>query len=167
MSMGADSVRSGNMCLMVGATAESGDFFRGLKARQTRNGRRFFRKDREEVKSFPETLTVKLEGGLDRCVNKGVSEENGGNHRDFRWDHDLMSSFQFEAYWKRGFEMRKADINVLSKEQSSDLVELLPTGELWKYGLSVKSENVPLTDTLVIVILGPDGKTISRLTGRL
>lgn len=168
MPLGPDSLRAGSMCLIVGAVVESGDFFRWVRVRQTEKGRKFFsRKDSKEVKFFPERLTVKLDGGLDKCVNNGTSEESGANRLDFRLDHDLMTSLQFEVYWKRGFEMRKADFTVMGKEQSRDLVEVLPTAEVWKYNLSVKSENVPLTDALVIVIRTPDGKTVSRLTGHL
>jgi len=148
---------------MLGAKAVAGDFFKGLQTREGRDGRTF-QKRRRIVKSFPERMTVKIDVGFDRCVGKGVEECDRCN---LRLDDEFVSSLEFEAYWKHGFDMKKADIDVVSIEQSNDLARVSPTAKLWKYELTVKSENIPLSDVLVVVILAKDGRIVSRLSGRL
>jgi hypothetical protein len=63
--------------------------------------------------------------------------------------------------------MRTATIITDSRDQSYDLAQYSQAVELWKYQLAVRSENAPLTDVLVIVILATDGRIVSRLSGKL
>jgi hypothetical protein len=165
MSLGVDSIHTDeNMCLMLGATAAAGDFFKDLRARDTSEGRTF-QKHAKVVRSFPERLTVKIVAGLDSCV--GNKKELDCDRCEFRLNDEFMSSLQFEAYWKHGFDMQKAEVEVLSAERSNDLARVEPSAKLWNYELSVKSENIPLSDSLAVVILTPDGRVVSRLSGRL
>jgi hypothetical protein len=163
ISLGSDSIHAGDMCLMVGGTAESGDFFKGLRSGQTREGR-IFQKGSARITSFPEKLSIEIDAGFDGCTGKGPRT---CDRCDFRFDSEFMRSLRFEAYWKRGLDMRKAIIIAESRDQSYDLVQYSEAGEFWKYRLSVRSETVPLTDVLVVVILAPDGRTVSRLSGKL
>jgi hypothetical protein len=98
------------------------------------------------VTVFPDRLIVRIDAGLDRCVGPRVPLDC--DRCDFRLNTVFMSSFQFEAYWKSGFDMQKADIEVVGVEQSHDLSRVLPTAELWKYEISINSERVPITDSL-------------------
>jgi hypothetical protein len=164
MSLGADSIHTtDNLCLMLGARAVAGDFFKDLRARDTQ-GKRTFQKHAKAVQSFPERLTVKIDAAFDSCAGKTVLE---GDRCHLRLSDEFMSSLQFEAYWKHGFEMQKAEVEVLSAEQSSDLASIAPGAKLWKYELSVKSGNIPLTESLIVVILTPNGRIVSRLSGEL
>jgi hypothetical protein len=164
MSLGVDSIHTTeNLCLMLGAKAVAGDFFKDLRARDTREGRRF-QKHAKTVKSFPERLTVKIVAGLDGCVGKKVLD---CDRCDLRLNDEFMNSLQFEAYWKQGFDMQKAEFEVLSAEQSNDLARVEPSAKLWKYELSIKSESIPLTNSLIVVILTPNGRIVSRLSGKL
>jgi len=63
--------------------------------------------------------------------------------------------------------MRKATIITESSDRSYDLAQYSEDGEFWKYQIAVRSENVPITDVLVVVILAPDGRIVSRLSGKL
>jgi hypothetical protein len=148
---------------MLGAKAVAGDFFKGLKAREGHDGRTF-QKQHGVVKLFPERITVKIYAGFDRCVGKGAE---GCDRCNFRVDDDFMNALDFEVYWKHEFDMTKASIISRTIEQSSDLVRVAPTAKLWKYELTVQSENVPLSDVLVVVILAHDGRIVSRLSGRV
>jgi hypothetical protein len=163
MSIGSDSIHAGDVCLMLGGTAESGDFFKGLRSRDTGKGR-IFQKASARITSFPEKLSVEIDAGFDRCTGKGPQS---CDRCDFRFDSEFMRSLRFEADWKRGLDMRPATIVTDSRDQSYDLAQYSQAGEFWKYQLAVRSENAPLTDVLVIVILATDGRIVSRLSGKL
>jgi hypothetical protein len=162
MSLGSDSIHAGDAYLMLGGTAESGDFFQGLRGRDTRKGR-IFQKALARITSYPEKLSVEIDAGFDRCTGKGAQS---CDRCEFRFDSEFMRSLRFEAYWKRGLRMRTATIITDSRDQSYDLARYSQAGEFWKYQLAVRSENVPLTDVLVIVILAADGRIVSRLSGK-
>ena len=164
MKLGSDSIHTKDqMCLMIGARAVAGDFFKDLRSRNSNNGVTFS-KHRQKVRVFPERLTVKVDAGFDRCVGRGPVD---CDRCDFQLSSEFMNSLQFEAYWKNGFAMQKADIEVLNVEQSNDLARIAPFAKLWKYELSVRSENIPLSDTLVVILLSSDGRVLSRLSGKL
>lgn len=163
ISLGVDSIHTTeDVCLMLGAKAVAKDFFKGLETRTTSEGRTFKRHGRV-VKSFPAQLTVKIEAAVGPCVGKGVPD---CDRCSFRFDGAFMNSLQFNAYWKHGFDMQKAEIGVLSVEQSDDLAEIAPSADLWKYEFSVNSKDVALTESLVVVVHAPDGRIVSRLSGK-
>ena len=70
MSLGSDSIHAGDLCLMLGGTAESGDFFQGLRGRNTRKGR-IFQKASARIRSYPEKLSVEIDAGFDACTGQG------------------------------------------------------------------------------------------------
>jgi hypothetical protein len=159
-----DSIHAGEMCLILGGNVEAGDFFRVLRKRETRNGPSFHNR-LGEVKSFPEQLTVRINAGLDKCTGK---QTRSCDRCNFLFDEEFMNSLRFRAYWKDGFHMQKVEIDVLSVEQSNELARVAPAAGLWKYELSINSRNIPLTNSLIIVVIsGPDGRIVSRLSGKL
>jgi hypothetical protein len=163
MYLGVDSIHAGDMCLILGGTAESGDFFKGLQKRETRHGESFKNARGQKVTSFPARLTVKIDAGLDKCAGQGTPS---CDRCDLPLSTELMNSLQFDAYWKQGFEMQKADIDVLSVERPNYLLPTAPNAELWKFEISIRSKNIPLTDSLIVVLHTPDGKIVSRLSGK-
>jgi hypothetical protein len=74
-----------------------------------------------------------------------------------------MKLLQFDAFWKRGFEQRKAEVGDLSEDESD---EPAMTAKLWGYEFSVNSKDVPLTESLVVVLRASDGRIVSRLSGK-
>jgi hypothetical protein len=160
MGMSLDLVHAGNICLALAANANKDPFLADLKIRK-RNGNEEFRKGSTQVQVFPEYLTVTFLGGLHQC---GPREE-GRERPELRMDPGFMDSLRFDAYWKRGFDLARSSVKVMSKERSS--YQLKDGEELWTYELAVKSENVPLADALVLVVRDASGQEISRLSGRL
>jgi hypothetical protein len=164
MPMGTDSIHAkDDMCLMLGAKVVAGDFFKDLRSRRSDNDFTFSRHGKN-VTTFPPRLIVKIEAGIDRCIGR---EPASCDRCDFQLTKEFMNSLRFEVYWKNGFDLQKADTDVLSVEQSNDLARVAPSAKLWKYELSIRSENVPLRDALVVVLLSPDGRIVSRLSGKL
>ena len=72
----------------------------------------------------------------------------------FRFDDEFMKSLQFDAFWKRGFDQSEAELGGLNEEVSHNLG---PTAKLWKYEFSVNSKDVPLTESLIVVLQASDG----------
>jgi len=162
MAMDIDLIHAGKMCLMLGGDGKSDSFLRNLNVRE-RHGKRTFREGSTDVKSFPAWVTVTVRGALNECEPR----EEGRSRNDLLLDPSFMSTLRFEAYWKNGFDLRKTDVTIAHKGQSPDLAEVSPTTDLWKYELSVRSENVPLSDALVIVVIERGGGAVSRLSGKL
>jgi hypothetical protein len=159
-SLGVDSIHTTeDMCLMLGARAVAEDFFKGLEAHKS-GERRTFKRHGKIVKVFPAQLIVKIEAGLAPCARKITL---ACDRCDFRFDDEFMKSLQFDAFWKHGFDQRKADLGVLSEEESHDLA---PTAKLWEYEFSVNSKDVPLTESLLVVLHDADGRIVSRLSGK-
>jgi hypothetical protein len=166
MSMGMDSIHANDMCLILGGRAVAGDFFRGLHKHGKRKGV-IFKKHSAVVTSFPTKLTIIIDAGLAECEGPGVPLEKGCDRCDFQLNSAFMESVKFEAYWKDKFDMRKADIDIVTIEKPDDLRGVVPSAEFWRYELTVVSQNVPLTNSLLIAIIAPDGRLFSRLSGRL
>jgi hypothetical protein len=49
-------------------------------------------------------LIVKIEAGVAPCVGKSVL---ACDRCDFRFDEEFMTSLQFDAFWKHGFDQRR------------------------------------------------------------
>jgi hypothetical protein len=159
-SLGIDSIHTTeDMCVMLGGRAVAEDFFKGLQAHKS-GERRTFKRHGKIVRFFPAQVIVKIEAGVAPCTGKSTL---ACDRCDFRFDDEFMKSLQFDAFWKRGFDQRKAALGVLSEEESDDLA---PTAKLWEYEFSVNSKDVPLTESLLVVLHAPDGRIVSRLSGK-
>jgi hypothetical protein len=61
------------------------------------------------------------------------------------------------------FEERKTNVGALSEEESD---EPAMTAKFWAYEFSVNSKDVSLTESLLVVLHAPDGRIVSRLSGK-
>lgn len=163
MPMGLDLIHAGSTCLLLSAGVESGAFFENLTTHQ-KKGKQTFRLGSEEVRFYPEHVLLKLRGYVDKCGPK----EEGRYRNDLRFDSDFMTTLRFKTYWKHGFDMRAVDPKIEKQGRTidPDFARLSPSTEVWEYELSIKSENVPLTDSIVLLIFEASGTELSRLSGR-
>jgi hypothetical protein len=87
-----------------------------------------------------------------------------------------MATLRLNFYWKQGVHMRPVEdtkrtsaevrrIGTFAAGPAAD-DELAPRYE-WSYAFTVNSENVPLTNDLVLIITGEDGKIAARVAARL
>lgn len=154
MSLGIDAIHSrDDFCLVIGARATAGDFFEDLRVHRTHKGL-IFQKHGKSMHTFPKDLTITIDADLDRCRAKGTPQ---CDRCEFQLNNEFMNSLKFEAYWKRGLESRQTNIAILGMEA---------TGPVWKYQFVVNSENIPLDESLVVVLLTADGRIVSRLSGK-
>jgi hypothetical protein len=146
----------------------AGEFFRGLEYEETPQGLTFH-KGFESVDKYPEQMFVwvqvdeVVESDLG-CPCDDVSEQHGIQTPIA--PNDLVKSLRFEAHWKRGFDLRPADVLTVEVTQP-DWPEWRWT-HVWLYVLTIQTDAVPLGDHLVIsVFYGDDEATtaLARFSG--
>jgi hypothetical protein len=89
---------------------------------------------------------------------------------------EMMAKLRLNFFWKQGVHMRPVEE---SKRTAADIKrigtfatgpaaddELVPRYE-WSYAFTVNSENIPLTNDLVLVILSEENKIAARVAARL
>lgn len=106
---------------------------------------------------------MKITAGIAPCTAKSTL---ACDRCDYTLDDKFMKSLQIDAFWKHGFDTRKAEIGVLREEESDDLATIEPTANLWKHEFPVNSKDVPLTESLLIVLHAPDGRIVSKTSGK-
>jgi len=153
------------VCYVRSARLRSDDLFRDWKAYKTKNGKEIRIKS-YVVRVFPERMTVEVFANASHCASlEDPNEARGGVQPDFRFDRDFIQSLRFEGFWKRGFDLQTADVRVLTEAQTHPPVAT--DGTSMEYELEVWSHDIPLIDTLVISVLSPDGKLVTRFSASL
>ena len=86
----------------------------------------------------------------------------------------IISQFRIRFYWKRGMEMRPAREMTMNKVERH-LIPAFPGEQIertkdlyeWWFDFDVPSKGVPLSDSLVVVIVTPEGHIIARVAARM
>jgi hypothetical protein len=149
----AGQIRDKDVCINFNPVMTAGDFFDGLQRHENASGDQF-RKNSQVVTTFPEQITVQVQTTVTVC------------DADLYTPAPLPSFFnglQFKVQWKRGLAMRSVAQVVVqrvvfaSQEGDNRLMFLL----------KIRDHNVPLTDHLIISVMSPQGKLLTRMSGRL
>src|ERR1700730_15310576 len=149
----AGQIRDKDVCINFSPVMTSGDFFDGLQRHETTSGDQF-RKNSLVVTTFPDQITVQVQTAVAVC------------DADLYTPAPLPSFFnglQFKVQWKRGQAMRSVAQVVVqrvmfaSQEGDNRLMFLL----------KIHDHNVPLTDHLIISVISPQGKLLTRMSGKL
>ena len=157
-------------CFRLSGQMNAPDFFDGLRRLDSEEGTSYYLRSQPvteypgEVQivirllDFPCTLDLK-----DTLVRPPITRET-------------MATLRLNFYWKQGVHMRPVEdtkrtsaevrrIGTFAAGPAAD-DELAPRYE-WSYAFTVNSENVPLTNDLVLIITGEDGKIAARVAARL
>jgi len=151
--LSSGQVRDGNVCVNFGPVMTAGDFFDGLQRHETASGDEF-RKNSQVVRNFPEQITVQVQLSISVCDADIYTPAPAPG---------FVNGIRFKAQWKRGLAMRPVEqfaiqrVAITSEEGDSRLLFLL----------KIRDKNVPLTDHLIISVISPQGKLLSRMSGRL
>jgi hypothetical protein len=151
--LSSGQVRDGNVCVNFGPVMTAGDFFDGLQRHETPSGDEF-RKNSRVVQNFPEQITVQVQLSISVCDADIYTPAPAPG---------FVNGIRFKAQWKRGLAMRPVEqfaiqrVAITSEEGDSRLLFLL----------KIRDKNVPLTDHLIISVISPQGKLLSRMSGRL
>jgi hypothetical protein len=154
-------------CFTIRGWVAAPGFFDGLKGRETSRGAEF-RRGALVVNSFPDELRIRLWVREFPC-HVGLTEVS-----PLAATPEMMNSLRFEAFWKREMKMRPVEtlaLHSLFRRKGPPTmladVDVTIQRDTWVYDLSVCSEDVPLTDHLILEIFGKGGERWARVSVRL
>jgi hypothetical protein len=176
------------LCIPIAVFLWSVDFFDGL--RRVRNPLEFefhYFKGSVPVREFPEFLIVEISLTPSSCR---LGELVDHPHPPFLWDEQFMRSWRLRLSWVRGSQVMPVEIISSGKEFGSSVpLRMLPWGVPfstalaeggwvptrdvlgrvlgWSYYFWVKSKGIPISDTLKLELVTPDGDVVARLLGSL
>ena len=156
-------------CFRISGRVTAPHFFDNLKRVDREDAETIFRRGTETLTSFPDRLTLAFVVYDHPC---STQLEHAAARTYLT--RPLMSSLHLFLYWKHGVELRRID-NVESKYFSVDPVLThtvghspdLPERLEWSYEFTIPSAGVPLTDSLVLILKGPDGRIAARVAARM
>ena len=151
--MSTGEVRRGDVCATFYPELESNEFFRGLQRTETDDGRTF-RKYSRLVTTYPPQLRIQIDVRISICDADVYTPAP---------IPDFLKTLHFKVQWKKAMYLRPVGSFVvenvpLNLEQSENRRLLVVQIH--------DSNNVPLTDHLILTILSPDGKILSRMAAR-
>lgn len=132
-------------------------FFRGLEQVRKR-GKLQFRRGRDVVSNFPDALTIWVDfrngpTALSRCSALPAFDP---------------AKLKFSVQWKNGSQISPAEGKFLVSEESSPETWCEDNcSARWSYELRIDSQNVPLTDELVIRIDAENGTSLAEYVGKI
>ncbi len=151
--LSSGQVRDKDVCVNFNPVMTSGSFFDGLQRHETPAGDEF-RINSRVVKNFPEQITVQVQLSISVCDADIYTPAPAPG---------FVNGIRFKAQWKRGLAMRPVAqfavqrVAITSEEGDSRMLFLL----------KIRDQDVPLTDHLIISVMSPQGKLMSRMSGRL
>jgi len=150
-------------CFFGGGNVEGGDFFSGLRRKESPDGFRFYKRGRL-VSEYPDQLSITLRVSKFRCTAQGAP-------RDLELlvlSDDFLSSLKFKVEWKVGTRLRPVDGFVLlgykhlrenlsfSSDSSQD--------DVVQYQMTLTSKGIPLSDHLIVSVFNSDDTLFVRLS---
>ena len=156
-------------CFRISGRVSAPNFFDNLKRIDHDDSETIFRRGTETLTHFPDQLILAFVVYDHPC---STQLEHAATRTYLT--RSLMSSLHLYLYWKHGVELRPID-NIESKYFSVDPVMShsvghshdLPEKLEWSYEFAVPSAGVPLTDSLVLILRGPDGRIAARVAARM
>jgi hypothetical protein len=160
VDFGAQLLHFNDGCASVHGALTAGNFFDDLK-RSDNGGRLVFRKGGQIVSEYPESVKTAIRISGDPCSASSPNSPSA----IFRGN---AYSLRLEVYWKHEMQLRPA---MLSPVEAHCVGYSSTTGRgesvripSISCQLTVDSKGVPLEDHLIVWILGPDGKLLTRIS---
>jgi hypothetical protein len=156
-------------CFRISGRVSAPSFFDNLKRIDRNDSETIFRRGTETVTQFPDQLILAFVVYDHPCSTK-LKPTAAQTYLT----RSQMSSLHLYMYWKRGVELRPI-ANIAPKYFSVDPVLThtvgrgsdLPEKLEWSYEFAVPSAGVPLTDSLVLILRGADGRIAARVAARM
>lgn len=155
-------------CFRLTGRATAADFFENLKREDTALGV-IIHRGHDIVTEFPAQLRVSLRM-YDLPCDYELKQAGARGYLT----PALVSTLRLGFYWKHGLQMRPVTgVTPAHRETrrlvpyASDLVNDLPEKFEWIFEFDVPSGGVPVTDSLVVVLVTTDGHIAARAAGRM
>jgi hypothetical protein len=163
-----DGSAPGGACFRLSGRLTTPQFFDGLKRIDDNSGTLYLR-GTQTVTEFPDQVALSF---VIRDFPCAIQLQETGSRTYLT--QALLNSMRLSLYWKRGIELRSIEkvsdqqfsvkrVVPYAAENSAELRERFE----WFYRMVVPSTGVPLTDDLVLVLRGPDGRIAARVAARL
>jgi hypothetical protein len=154
VAMSTGQIRKGDICADFYPDLESDEFFKGLQRIDNEYGSEF-QKYSHPITTYPSRLTIQIDVRTSVCdadVYTPVPPP------------EFLKTLHFKVQWKRqlylrpvaGFSVANVPLN-LDDDQGRRLLVIQIRD----------ANNIPLTDHLILTILSPEGKILSRMAARL
>ena len=169
---GASFVTDGGMpngaCFRMDGHVNAPDFFDGLK-RIDDPDETTYERGSEVVTTFPEQLFVTFSLRDTPCSPYGQ-----GVGKQVPLTKESVDMLRMGLFWKDGVTLRRirhyerrtavmAPVEPFDTAAAKDL----PKRFVWHFAFEVPSKNVPITDSLVFVLVTPKGELAARVSARL
>jgi hypothetical protein len=168
LQMVTDGAVPNGPCFRLTGRLSSDDFFTNLRRVDSTKGT-IYRRGNDIVTEFPDVLRLSFVI-YDHPCSYNIEDANAHAYLT----KALVNSFRIGFSWKHGMEMRPARQVSLKRAEGHlltpydhGLAEQLPERYEWWFEFEVPSKDVPLTDSLVLVLYSPSGHVIARVAGRM
>ena len=157
-------------CFRLSGQMNAPDFFDGLRRVDSEEGTLYYLRS-QLVTEYPDEVQIVIHL-LDFPCTLDLKDTNARPPIT----REMMAMLRLNFFWKQGVHMRPVEE---SKRTAADIRrigtfaagpaaddELAPRYE-WSYAFTVNSENIPLTNNLVLVIENQEHKIAARVAARL
>jgi len=159
LDFGIQRVILDGTCFFWGGSIAQGEFFRGLKRKESGDAVRFY-KGKKIVSEYPDQLRVTLRVTSYRCNSEGAPLDIG----TLVLTDGFLSSLKFTADWKAGTHTTPTGNLALLGYHHQQTTGEFASFDAVQYDFTVASKNIPLTDHLVLTVSNGDGKLFVRLS---
>jgi hypothetical protein len=144
------------------------EFFENLKRVDSQLGT-VYRRGNDVVSVFPEKMQLQF-----MMYDMPCSSQFQEAGTQVYLTRELMELLRFSFFWKHGMVLRPAKGVTLKHSEArpvpayaGEQVKDLPEKYEWWLEFEVPSENVPVTDSLVIIVRTADGYVAARVAARM
>lgn len=156
-------------CFRLNGQMNAADFFDGLRRVDSEEGTVYYLRS-QLVTEYPGEVQVVI-----RLLDAPCSLDLKDTAVRPPITREVMATMRLNFFWKKGMQMRPVEESKRTGAEVRRLAsfaspagddELAPRYE-WSYAFTVNSENVPLTNDLVLVIENQEHKIAARVAARL
>lgn len=155
-------------CFRLTGRVFAPEFFENLKRVDSEPGT-VYRRGNDVVSEFPAKMQLHF-----MMYDMPCSDQIQAAGTRVYLTRELMQSLQFSFFWKHGMVLRPAKGITLKHSEARPVpayaatqAEDLPEKYEWWLEFEVPSENVPVTDSLVILVRTADGYVAARVAARM
>jgi hypothetical protein len=157
-------------CFHLTGRATAPDFFENLKREDTSLGT-IIHRGNDIVTEYPAQLHLRFVM-YDQSCDFALKSAGTGTHAYLT--RSMVSGLRLSFYWKHGLKMRLAQGVMPAHFETrrllpyaTNLAAELPERLEWIFEFDVPSAGVPVTDSLVVIMLTPDGHIAARAAARM
>lgn len=171
LSMGPGFTRLGGTCMAFGALLSAGEFFQRLRVEQTATGPEYWNGP-HRVTKFPSELTVNVLTYLWPCSKPDSTEAISTKAilQELRWTIEWKTKMKMRPVAGIDLKLIRLSADEFAERIGTPAYPSLPTkegSEFWNVTLEIHGQDVPLSDSLVLLVRTDTGKQVARFSGHL